>query len=63
MQAYRIYTIGPDGKIAGPSEIVECPTDEEALAEAQTQLAGHAIEVWKGAKLIAHFDPMVSATL
>jgi hypothetical protein len=63
MLLYRIYVIDPDGKIAGPSKILECPTDDAAIIEAQSCLNGRPIEVWKGANKIAHLDPkQASAT-
>jgi hypothetical protein len=60
MQEYRIFLIGSDRRIVGPAEIIECPNDEAAVAEAQQYLDGLAVEVWKGARMIAHFDPIHS---
>jgi len=60
MQEYRIFFIGSDRRIAEPAVIVECPDDQAALAQAQQYLDGYAVEVWKGARMIAHFDPIHS---
>jgi hypothetical protein len=58
MQEYRIFLIGSDGRIAEPATIIECPDDEVAMTQAQQYLDGRAVEVWKRARLIAHFDPL-----
>jgi hypothetical protein len=58
MQTYRLYFINAEGKITEPPKVVECQTDEEALVEAQKYLDGKAVEVWKGARILAHFDPI-----
>jgi hypothetical protein len=61
MQAYRLYLIGPDGKMAEPPKVVECQTDDAAITEAQKHLDRHAVEVWRGARMIAHLDPLQSS--
>jgi hypothetical protein len=58
MQTYRIYLADPDGQIAEPPINVRCLDDTEALSAAQRYLDGRGVEIWKGARLIAHLDPM-----
>jgi len=62
MQEYRIFLIGSDRRIAEAAKIVKCPDDQAALAQAQQYLDGRAVEVWKGARMIAHFDPIHTKT-
>jgi hypothetical protein len=63
MQAYRIYFFGSDGHITEPPKVVQYPSDEGALSEAQQHLDGRTVEVWKGARMIAHFDPIHSPAI
>jgi hypothetical protein len=55
VQSYRIYSLGSDGKIAGPAEVVECADEQEAIDKASHAVNGEAVELWKGARLIAYF--------
>jgi hypothetical protein len=54
MIGYRFYFLGQDGKIKS-AEDIECPTDTDALAEAERRLAAGtypAIEVWERARRV-----------
>jgi hypothetical protein len=54
MPQYRIYSIGPDGKIAGPPEVVECADEQEAIGKASQAVNGKSAELWEGARFIAY---------
>ena len=41
-----------DNKIAGPAVEVDCQSDEEAVAKAQTLLNGQDIEIWSRTRLV-----------
>jgi hypothetical protein len=58
MQEYRIYLIDPAGRITQPAEVIECTDDEAAIAQAKQYINGRAVEVWRGAQRIVHFDPI-----
>ena len=57
MPARCFYIIGHDGDVAGPAPVVDCQDDQEAGEEAKQYLDGRAIEVWDGARLVAHLHP------
>jgi hypothetical protein len=57
MPDYRFYKIAKDGHIAGPPAAQDLPNDSAALEEAKRQVDGHAIEIWQGARIVAHLDP------
>ncbi|HEY1258631.1 MAG TPA: hypothetical protein VGF34_05225 [Stellaceae bacterium] len=55
MKVYRFYFLGSDDKIKKSAELIECPTDAAALAEAEQKLVTseyHAIEVWDRARCV-----------
>jgi hypothetical protein len=41
-----------EGHVMGPSKIVACQTDEEALEHARQFLDGTPVEVWLGARRV-----------
>ena len=51
--AYRIYSFGGDGHIAGPPAVIECDSDAEIIAKAKELLNGFDIEVWDGPRIVA----------
>jgi hypothetical protein len=53
MPEYRIYTILEGGRIAGPSDNVDCADDDEAVNKAIQLANGSEQEVWNNARLIA----------
>jgi hypothetical protein len=55
MPQYRIYSLGPDGKISGPAEVVECADEQDAIDKASQAANGKAAELWEGARFIAYF--------
>jgi hypothetical protein len=52
---YRIYSIRPDGHIAGPAVVVECGDDKEAIQKTQQAVNGKDVELWEGSRLIVRF--------
>jgi hypothetical protein len=57
MQEYRIYTLGKDGKIWSPPEVIKCTDDNAAIAHAKQMLNGNAVGVWQTARRVIHLDP------
>jgi hypothetical protein len=53
---YRFYKITKDGHIVGPPTDCELPNDASALKEAERFTDGQAVEIWQGARLVAHLD-------
>jgi regulator of RNase E activity RraA len=58
MHEYRIYILDENGRIAGPATTLECVDDRAAVAQAQQQLNGRALEVWNGARKVVRLDPV-----
>jgi hypothetical protein len=54
---YRIYVMDREGHVMGPSNIVACKTDEEALEYARQFLDRTPVEVWRGPKLVGRLEP------
>jgi hypothetical protein len=52
MPEYRIYRLDQAGHIVAPPDVVDCETDEEAVATAQTRLDGLDLEVWQEARRV-----------
>jgi hypothetical protein len=61
MPHYRIYTFGSDGHISGPSSVVECPDDQQAIRKPQQAADGKDVELWEQARFIKRF-PADAAT-
>jgi hypothetical protein len=57
MPEYRFYSMDKDGHIAGPPAAHELPNDAAAMTEAKQLVNGSAVEVWQGARIVAHLDP------
>lgn len=57
MTAYRLYQIGPEGRIDAPAEIIECDSDAEVIARAKAMMDGHNIEIWDGARVVVKLPP------
>ena len=58
MHDYRVYLIDKNGHIGGPPTILKCPDDQAAVEQAKQYLDGRAVEIWDGARRVAHFDPI-----
>jgi hypothetical protein len=52
MPEYRLYTLTDGNEIAGPGVVVDCHSDEEAIAQARTLLNGQDIEIWSGTRIV-----------
>jgi hypothetical protein len=67
MTAYRCYLLGADDKIKS-AEVIDCPTDADALQEAERRLAASEhpmIEVWDKARrvgIVGHSKDHVAMT-
>jgi hypothetical protein len=57
VREYRFYTKTKDGRIEGPPTDYALPYDASALKEAKQFINGHAVEIWQGARIVAHLDP------
>jgi hypothetical protein len=56
MPEYRFYAINEDGHIGVPPTQYELPNDDAANEKAKQLLDGHDIEIWQGARIVAHFN-------
>jgi len=57
MPGYRFYAISPkDGHISLPPTDFNLPNDDAANEKAKQLLDGHDIEIWQGARIVAHFN-------
>ena len=57
MADYRFYTLENGNRIGGPPAILQCKSDQEAIAEARKLLDGHDIEVWQAARVVTRLRP------
>lgn len=56
MPTYRIFRVDAGGHIPGPSTIIECETEQQALQQARQLVDGLAVELWEGARMIRRFE-------
>lgn len=56
MLAYRIYSLKGE-HIAGPSMVVNCANDKEAIETAKKMLDKRALEVWESSRRVIRLDP------
>jgi hypothetical protein len=52
MPDYRVFTVDDKGHILGPSDIVTCDDDEQAIDKARKLKKRFAVEVWQGERLV-----------
>ena len=57
MPEYRFYLMDKDGHIDKPPITHDLPDDDAARAEASQLVEGRAVEIWQGARIVAHLDP------
>ena len=57
MQHYRLYSLKNGEQIGGPPKILQCASDEEAIALASTLLDEFDREVWQGARVVIRLPP------
>ena len=53
MAEYRAYTVGSDGHFLGYEPLI-CADDAEAIAKAKRLVGDNDVELWSGARLVAH---------
>ena len=53
---YRAYAIGPDNRIVSRFDLL-CEDDDDAKERARQLVEGQTIELWRGATLLARFEP------
>jgi hypothetical protein len=49
---YRFYSLRNSNQIVGTPEVMQCVSDQEAIAEARKLLDGFDMEVWQGARVV-----------
>jgi len=54
---YNAYAVGPDDRIVMRIDLV-CESDDAAKEQAAQLVDGHSIELWKGAAMLARFEPL-----
>ena len=54
MQDYRVFVIGPDGRVNNRVDLI-CENDEAAKERAQQLVDGHDVELWQRDRRIAIF--------
>jgi hypothetical protein len=52
MTEYLVYPI-QSARYAGPTQIIACETDDEAIEQAKTLLEGYDLEVWDEGRFVA----------
>ena len=52
MPGYKLYCLDGAGRITGVAELIEAPSDEDAL-EAARRLDRGRCEIWQGGRLVA----------
>lgn len=57
MPEYRLYFIDVTRGITKPATVIDCPTDEDAVAVAEGHRAEHILEIWDGKRLVARIEP------
>jgi hypothetical protein len=55
-ESYRVYLIGPDGHIMNRVEMI-CEDDDSARERAKQLALDCRVELWKGARMIAGYEP------
>jgi hypothetical protein len=61
MASYRLFFVGRDNHFV-KAEIVDCPTDEDAIAAARAASGEHpAIEVWELGRRVERVDAGIAA--
>jgi hypothetical protein len=62
MASYRLFFIGRDDHFV-KSEVVDCPTDDDAIAAARAACGEHpAVEVWELARRVERVSALIKAS-
>lgn len=56
MADYKLYALDGSGQIAGAPEIIQAPTDRQALAAAREGKRSGKMELWQGSRLVARLE-------
>ena len=54
MMPYKLYCLDGEKKIAGPPQVVEAESDQDAIGVAEAMMTGSDCELWHGGRLVAH---------
>ena len=52
MLDYRFYSLRNGNQIVGTPEVMQCVSDQGAIAEARKLLDGFDMELWQGARVV-----------
>jgi hypothetical protein len=55
---YRLHSVKPGGRISAPPVVIDCPSDQEAAAEAVSLMDGMTVEIWEGSRLVERIEPI-----
>ena len=47
-----MYPVNRAGRILGPSNVIVCADDQDAIHQAQQAMNGHDVEIWQAARLV-----------
>ncbi len=53
MANYRLYCLDGAGRITGAADVIEAPSDEDAIAAARDRAPDSHCEIWQGRRLVA----------
>ena len=56
MADYKLYGLDGAGQIAGVPEVIEAPTDRQALAAARERKPRKTAELWHGTRLVGRIE-------
>jgi hypothetical protein len=57
MPEYRLYTVEHGNQFSGPPVVLQCDSDQDAIAEARKLLDGLDIEVWRDTRMVIRLTP------
>lgn len=55
MPAYRVYTVGLDGR-AADIEVIDAATDADAMTAARKLLNNRDLEIWTGSRRVGKLE-------
>lgn len=56
MADYKLYRLDGTGQIAGAPEVIQAPTDRQAIAAARELRYRTTAELWHGTRLVARIE-------
>ena len=51
--AYRLFPLDAAGRVGGFPEVIDAPSDEQAIAAATTLARDRSVELWMGVRRVA----------